>query len=187
MYRVSVGRSEETNARKAALSMFERFTDRARRVVVLAQEEARMLNHDYIGSEHILLALIHEESGVAAQALESLGIAEGAARQQVEEITGRGQQDPPRGHIPFTPRAKKILQLSMREAIALGHAYIGTEHILLGLVREDDGVAVRVLNGLGADPNRVRQQVIQRVHARRVQEEPGTGRPTGRGKRKVLS
>src|SRR5580704_19127137 len=115
--------------------MFERFTDRARRVVVLAQEEARMLNHDYIGSEHILLALIHEESGVAAQALESLGIAEGAARQQVEEITGRGQQDPPRGHIPFTPRAKKILQLSMREAIALGHAYIGTEHILLGLVR----------------------------------------------------
>jgi ATP-dependent Clp protease ATP-binding subunit ClpC len=187
MYRVLVGRSEDTDARKAALSMFERFTDRARRVVVLAQEEARMLNHDYIGSEHILLALIHEESGVAAQALESLGIAEGAARQQVEEITGRGQQDPPRGHIPFTPRAKKILQLSMREAIALGHAYIGTEHILLGLVREDDGVAVRVLNGLGADPNRVRQQVIQRVHARRVQEEPGTGRPTGRGKRKVLS
>jgi ATP-dependent Clp protease ATP-binding subunit ClpC len=187
MYRVSVGRSEETNARKAALSMFERFTDRARRVVVLAQEEARMLNHDYIGSEHILLALIHEESGVAAQALESLGIAEGAARQQVEEITGGGKKDPPRGHIPFTPRAKKILQLSMREAIALGHAYIGTEHILLGLVREDDGVAVRVLNGLGADPNRVRQQVIQRVHARRVQEEPGTGRPTGRGKRKVLS
>jgi ATP-dependent Clp protease ATP-binding subunit ClpC len=187
MYRVSVGRSEETNARKAALSMFERFTDRARRVVVLAQEEARMLNHDYIGTEHILLALIHEESGVAAQALESLGITEEAARQQVEEITGRGQQDPPRGHIPFTPRAKKTLQLSMREAIALGHAYIGTEHILLGLVREDDGVAIRVLNGLGADPTRVRQQVIQRVHARRVQEEPATGRATGRGKRKELS
>ena len=167
--------------------MFERFTDRARRVVVLAQEEARMLNHDYIGTEHILLALIHEENGVAAQALESLGITEEAARQQVEEITGRGQQDPPRGHIPFTPRAKKTLQLSMREAIALGHAYIGTEHILLGLVREDDGVAIRVLNGLGADPTRVRQQVIQRVHARRVQEEPGTGRATGRGKRKELS
>jgi ATP-dependent Clp protease ATP-binding subunit ClpC len=187
MYRVSVGRGEETNARKAALSMFERFTDRARRVVVLAQEEARMLNHDYIGSEHILIALIRESGGVAAQALESLGITEEAARQQVEEITGRGQQDPPRGHIPFTPRAKKILQLSMREAIALGHAYIGTEHILLGLLREDDGAAIRVLNGLDADPNRVRQQVIQRVHARRVQEEPGTGRPTGRGKRKVLS
>ena len=167
--------------------MFERFTDRARRVVVLAQEEARMLNHDYIGSEHILLALIHEDGGVAAQALGSLGVTEEAARQQVEEIIGRGQQDPPHGHIPFTPRAKKVLQLSMREAIALGHAYIGTEHILLGLVREDDGVAVRVLNGLDVDPNRVRQQVIQRVSARRVQEEPGTGRATGRGKRKLLS
>ena len=167
--------------------MFERFTDRARRVVVLAQEEARMLNHDYVGSEHILLALIREDGGVAAQALESLGITEAAARQQVEEIIGRGQQDPPRGHIPFTPRAKKILQLSMREAIALGHAYIGTEHILLGLVREDDGVAIRVLNGLGVDLTRVRQQVIQRVSARQVQAEPGTGRTTGRGKRKLLS
>jgi ATP-dependent Clp protease ATP-binding subunit ClpA len=187
MYRVSVGRSEETNARKAALSMFERFTDRSRRVVVLAQEEARMLNHNQIGNEHLLVALIREGGGVAAQALASLGITEEAARQQVEEITGRGEPSPHRGHIPFTPRAKKTLQLSMREAIALGHAYIGTEHILLGLVREDDGVAVRVLNGLGADPNRVRQQVIQLVSARRVQEEPGTGRATGRGKRKLLS
>jgi len=167
--------------------MFERFTDRARRVVVLAQEEARMLNHNYIGSEHILIALIRESGGVAAQALESLGITEEAARQQVEEITGRGQQDPPWGHIPFTPRAKKILQLSMREAIALGHAYIGTEHILLGLLREDDGAAIRVLNGLGVDPNRVRQQVIQLVSARRIQKEPGTGRSAGRGKRKLLS
>ena len=187
MYRVLVGRSEDTDARKAALSMFERFTDRARRVVVLAQEEARMLNHDYIGTEHILLGLVREDGGVAGRALESLGITEEAARQQVGEVTGRGQQDPPRGHIPFTPRAKKILQLSMREAIALGHAYIGTEHILLGLVREDDGAAVRVLNGLGADPARVRQQVIRLVSARRVQAEPGTGRAAGRGKRKLLS
>jgi ATP-dependent Clp protease ATP-binding subunit ClpA len=187
MYRVLVGRSEDTDARKAALSMFERFTDRARRVVVLAQEEARMLNHDYIGTEHILLGLVREDGGVAGRALESLGITEEAARQQIGEVTGRGQQDPPRGHIPFTPRAKKILQLSMREAIALGHAYIGTEHILLGLVREDDGAAVRVLNGLGADPARVRQQVIRLVSARRVQAEPGTGRAAGRGKRKLLS
>jgi hypothetical protein len=187
MYRVLVGRSEDTDARKAALSMFERFTDRARRVVVLAQEEARMLNHDYIGTEHILLGLVREDGGVAGRALESLGITEEAARQQVREVTGRGQQDPPRGHIPFTPRAKKILQLSMREAIALGHAYIGTEHILLGLVREDDGAAVRVLNGLGADPARVRQQVIRLVSARRAQAEPGTGRAAGRGKRKLLS
>jgi ATP-dependent Clp protease ATP-binding subunit ClpC len=167
--------------------MFERFTDRARRVVVLAQEEARMLNHDYIGTEHLLLALIRESGGVAAQALESLGITDEAARQQVEEIIGRGQHDPPRGHIPFTPRAKKTLQLSLREAIALGHAYIGTEHILLGLLREDDAAAIRVLNGLGVDPNRVRQQVIQLVSARRVHEEPGPGRATGRGKRKLLS
>jgi ATP-dependent Clp protease ATP-binding subunit ClpC len=187
MYRVSVGRTKETNARKAALSMFERFTDRARRVVVLAQEEARMLHHDYIGTEHILLALIREGDGVAAQALDLLGITEEAARQQVEEIIGRGQQDPPRGHIPFTPRAKKTLQLSMREAIALGHAYIGTEHILLGLVRLGEGPATQVLNGLGVDPNRVRQQVIQLVSARRVQEQPGTGGAPGRGKRKLLS
>jgi ATP-dependent Clp protease ATP-binding subunit ClpC len=187
MYRVPVGRSEETNARKAALSMFERFTDRARRVVVLAQEEARMLSHDYIGTEHILLGLVREDGGVAGRALESLGITEEAARQQVEEVVGRGQQDPPRGHIPFTPRAKKILQLSLREAIALGHAYIGTEHILLGLLREDDGVAIRVLNGLGVDAVRVRQQVIRLVHARRVQAELGTGRTAGRGKRKLLS
>jgi hypothetical protein len=187
MYRVSVGRGEETNARKAALSMFERFTDRARRVVVLAQEEARMLNHNYIGTEHILLALIREGGGIAAQALASLGITEEAARQQVEQIVGRGQQDPSGGHIPFTPRAKKTLQLSMREAIALGHAYIGTEHILLGLVREGDSPAMQVLNGLGIDPVRVRQQVIRLVSARQVQEEPGTSRATGRGKRKQLS
>ncbi len=187
MYRVSVGHGGDTNVGKAALSMFERFTDRARRVVVLAQEEAKMLNHDYVGTEHILVALIREGGGVAAQALESLGITEETARQQVAEIVGPGEPGQERGHLPFTPRAKKVVQLSMREAIALGHAYIGTEHILLGLIRADDGVAIRVLNGLGVDPNRVRQQVIQLVSARRVQEEPGTGRAAGRGKRKLLS
>jgi ATP-dependent Clp protease ATP-binding subunit ClpC len=140
--------------------MFERFTDRARRVVVLAQEEARMLNHNYIGTEHILLGLIHEGEGVAAKALESLGIALEGVRQQVEEIIGQGQQAPS-GHIPFTPRAKKVLELSLREALQLGHNYIGTEHILLGLIREGEGVAAQVLVKLGADLNRVRQQVLQ--------------------------
>src|SRR5512139_3336696 len=140
--------------------MFERFTDRARRVVVLAQEEARMLNHNYIGAEHILLGLIHEGEGVAAKALESLNISLEAVRQQVEEIIGQGQAAPT-GHIPFTPRAKKVLELSLREALQLGHNYIGTEHILLGLIREGEGVAAQVLVKLGADLNRVRQQVIQ--------------------------
>jgi ATP-dependent Clp protease ATP-binding subunit ClpC len=140
--------------------MFERFTDRARRVVVLAQEEARMLNHNYIGTEHILLGLIHEGEGVAAKALESLGISLEGVRQQVEEIIGQGQSAPS-GHIPFTPRAKKVLELSLREALQLGHNYIGTEHILLGLIREGEGVAAQVLVKLGADLNRVRQQVIQ--------------------------
>ena len=140
--------------------MFERFTDRARRVVVLAQEEARLLNHNYIGTEHILLGLIHEGEGVAAKALESLGISLEKVRQQVEEIIGAGQS-PPSGHIPFTPRAKKVLELSLREALQLGHNYIGTEHILLGLIREGEGVAAQVLVKLGADLARVRQQVIQ--------------------------
>ena len=140
--------------------MFERFTDRARRVVVLAQEEARMLNHNYIGTEHILLGLIHEGEGVAAKALESMNISLQAVREQVQEIIGRGQTAPS-GHIPFTPRAKKVLELSLREALQLGHNYIGTEHILLGLIREGEGVAAQVLQKLGADLNRVRQQVIQ--------------------------
>ncbi len=140
--------------------MFERFTDRARRVVVLAQEEARLLNHNYIGTEHILLGLIHEGEGVAAKALESLGISLEAVRKQVEEIIGQGTQSPS-GHIPFTPRAKKVLELSLREALQLGHNYIGTEHILLGLIREGEGVAAQVLVKLGADLSRVRQQVIQ--------------------------
>jgi ATP-dependent Clp protease ATP-binding subunit ClpC len=140
--------------------VFERFTDRARRSVVLAQEEARMLNHDYIGTEHILLGLLHEEDGVAAKALTSLGISLEAARLRIEEIIGRGQATVP-GHIPFTPKAKKVLELSLREALQLGHNYIGTEHILLGLIREGEGVAAQVLQELGADLNRVRRTVIQ--------------------------
>jgi ATP-dependent Clp protease ATP-binding subunit ClpC len=140
--------------------MFEKFTDKARRVVVLAQEEAKLLNHNYIGTEHILLGLIHEGEGVAAKALESLGINLDAVRDQVQEIIGQGQQAPS-GHIPFTPRAKKVLELSLREALQLGHSYIGTEHLLLGLIREGEGVAAQVLTRLGADTNRVRQQVIQ--------------------------
>jgi ATP-dependent Clp protease ATP-binding subunit ClpC len=143
--------------------VYERFTDRARRAVVQAQEEARMLNHNYIGTEHILLGLIHERDGMAAQALESLGIGLDVVRQQIEEIIGRGQQAPPE-HIPFTTRSKKVLELSLREALQLGHDYIGTEHILLGLIREGDGVAAQVLVKLGADLNRVRQQVIQLLH-----------------------
>jgi hypothetical protein len=150
--------------------MFERFTDQARRVVVLAQEEARMLNHNYIGTEHILLGLIHEGCGVAAEALESLGISLDAVRQQVEEIIGQGQEVPS-GHIPFTPRGKKVLELSLRESLQLGHNYIGTEHILLGLIREGDGVAGQVLVKLGADLNRVRQQVIQLISSQ--QPQPG--------------
>jgi ATP-dependent Clp protease ATP-binding subunit ClpC len=152
--------------------MFERFTDRARRVVVLAQEEARMLNHNYIGTEHILLGLIHEGEGVAAKALESLGISLDAVRQQVEEIIGQGQQAPS-GHIPFTPRAKKVLELSLREALQLGHNYIGTEHILLGLIREGEGVAAQVLVKLGADLNKVRQQVIQLLNGYQSKEPTG--------------
>ena len=140
--------------------MFERFTDRARRVIVLAQNEARMLNHSYIGTEHILLGLIHEGEGVAAKALESLGISLAAVRQEVEEIIGHGTT-PPKGHIPFTPRAKKVLELSLREGLQMGHKYIGTEFLLLGLIREGEGVAAQVLVKLGADLPRVRQQVIQ--------------------------
>jgi len=153
--------------------MFQRFTDRARRVVVLAQDEARRLDHNYIGTEHILLGLIREGEGVAAAALKSLGISLAPVRQQVEEIIGRGQETP-QGHIPFTPRAKQVLELSLRESLQLGHDYIGTEHILLGLIREGDGVAAQVLVRLGADLNRVRQQVIQLLHGRAA-GEPGPG------------
>ena len=152
--------------------MFERFTDRARRVVVFAQEEARGLNHNWIGTEHLLLAVIREGHGVGAKALESMQISLDAARQQVESIIGRGQNPVGDVPIPFTPRAKKVLELSLREALQLGHDYIGTEHILLGLIREGDGVAAQVLVKMGADLNRVRQQVIQVLHG-----HPGT-RPT---------
>ncbi|MFM8927643.1 MAG: ATP-dependent Clp protease ATP-binding subunit [Rhodoluna sp.] len=140
--------------------MFEKFTDKARRVVVLAQEEAKSLNHNYIGTEHILLGLIHEGEGVAAKALEALGISQEAVRDQVKEIIGQGQSTPV-GHIPFTPRAKKVLELSLREALQLGHSYIGTEHLLLGLIKEGEGVAAQVLTKLGADSNKVRAQVQQ--------------------------
>jgi len=140
--------------------VFERFTDRARRVVVLAQEEARLLNHNYIGTEHILLGLLNEGEGIAAQALESLDIDLASVREEVVKIIGQGQQSPS-GHIPFTPRAKKVLELSLREALQLGHNYIGTEHILLGLIREGEGVAAQVLQQLGAELQRVRQTVIQ--------------------------
>ena len=158
--------------------MFERFTDRARRVVVLAQEEARLLNHNYIGTEHILLGLIHEGEGVAAKALEQLGISLEAVRTQVEEIIGQGGSSPS-GHIPFTPRAKKVLELSLREALQLGHNYIGTEHILLGLIREGEGVAAQVLVKLGADLSRVRQQVIQLLSGYAGKEGAPAGGPSG--------
>jgi hypothetical protein len=140
--------------------MFERFTDRARRVVVLAQEEARLLDHDYIGTEHILLGLVQEGEGVAARALESLGIALEAVRAEVERAIGRGDHAPS-GHIPFTARAKKVLELSLREALQLGHDYIGTEHVLLGILREGEGVAAETLMKLGADLSRVRQEVVR--------------------------
>ena len=144
--------------------MFERFTDRARRVVVLAQEEAGLLNHNYIGTEHILLGLIHEQEGVAARALTELGISLETIRVEVVEIIGRGETAPT-GHIPFTPRSKKVLELSLREALQLGHNYIGTEHILLGLLREGQGVGAQVLVKLGGSLDRVRQEVVRVLSA----------------------
>lgn len=140
--------------------MFERFTDRARRVVVLAQDEARSLNHNYIGTEHLLLGLITEGEGVAAKALESLDINKDAVRAAVIDIIGEGEK-PVEGHIPFTPRAKRVFELSLREALQLGHNYIGTEHLLLGLLKEGEGVASQVLIKLGADLSKVRQTVIE--------------------------
>jgi ATP-dependent Clp protease ATP-binding subunit ClpA len=142
--------------------MFERFTDRARRVVVLAQEEARMLNHNYVGPEHVLLGLIHEGQGVAARALTDLGLGLDEVRQQVEELVGQGEHAPS-GHIPFTPPAKRVLELSLREALQLGHNYIGTEHILLGILREGENVGAQALVRMGADLNRVRPEVIRLV------------------------
>jgi ATP-dependent Clp protease ATP-binding subunit ClpC len=141
--------------------MFERFTDRARRVVVLAQEEARLLSHNYIGTEHLLLGLLHtDQGGIAAQALESLGVTLDAARGQVREIIGEGQQSL-EGHIPFTPRAKKVLELSLREALNLGDDHIGTEHLLLGLLAEADGLGAQIVARLGASRRAVRDKVIE--------------------------
>jgi ATP-dependent Clp protease ATP-binding subunit ClpC len=142
------------------MSMFQKFTDRARRVVVWAQEEARTLDHSYIGTEHILLGLVHEGEGVATRTLESLGIGLETVRQQVEDVIGRGKHAPS-GHIPFTPRAKKVLELSLRESVEFGHRYVGTEHILLGLIREGEGVAAQVLTRLGADLDRTRDEVAR--------------------------
>ena len=139
--------------------MFERFTDRARRVIVVAQEEARRLNHNYIGTEHLVLGLLHDGDGVACKALESLGVSLEAVRQRVHEIIGMGQT-PPTGHIPFTPRLKKVLEFALREATQLGHNYIGTEHLLLGVIREGEGVGAQVLVQVGADLNKARQRVI---------------------------
>jgi ATP-dependent Clp protease ATP-binding subunit ClpC len=157
--------------------MFERYTDRARRVVVQAREETLRLNHDHIGTEHILLGLVHESAGgVAAKALESLGISREAVRQRVEEAIGRGEQAPS-GHIPFTRQARKVLKLSSRESRHLGHSYIGTEHILLGVISQGEGVASQVLTGLGADLDRVREQVVRLLdeyHIRQQgEDEPG--------------
>jgi ATP-dependent Clp protease ATP-binding subunit ClpC len=147
--------------------MFQRFTDRARRVVVLAQHEARTLDHDYIGTEHILLGLIDEGQGVAARALTSMGISLDEMRQAVQDTIGRGAQPlPESGHIPFTPQAKKVLELSLREAMELGSGYIGTEHILLALIREE-GVGAQLLAHAGIDLNRARQQVIELLQGRR--------------------
>jgi len=166
---------ERFKRRPGGAQMFERFTDRARRVIVLAQEEARQLNHNYVGTEHILLGLIREGDGVAAKALAAMRISQDEARREVEAIIGRGTEQPS-GHIPFTPRTQKVLQFSSREAERLGHSYVGTEHILLGLIREGHGVAVQVLvrRGIDIDLDRVRQQVIQMLHGR-----PGDVPPTG--------
>lgn len=155
--------------------MFERFTDRARRVVVLAQEESQRLSHNYIGSEHLLLGLLAEREGVAARALESLNVTLTAAREQVEEIIGPGQQTP-RGHIPFTPRAKKILELALREALTMGSEVIDTEHLLLGLIDEGDGVGAQILQRLGATAQAVREAV-----ARLISADPEAAEVTGPG------
>jgi ATP-dependent Clp protease ATP-binding subunit ClpC len=153
--------------------MFERFTDRARRVVVLAQEEARLLNHNYIGTEHLLLGLLREQQGMAAHALESFGMSLEVVRAEVLEIIGVGELAPT-GHIPFTPRAKKVLELSLREALQLGTDYIGTEHLLLGLIREGEGVAAQILVKLGNTLGGLRAAVIAiyEEHPERFREQP---------------
>ena len=150
--------------------MFERFTERARRVVVLAQEEARALRHNYIGTEHLLLGILREDEGLGARVLESLDVTVEEVRGQVARIVGRGDEVTT-GQIPFTPRAKKVLELSLREALALGHNYIGTEHILLGLVRASEGVGAKVLTDFGADADTVRDRVVRMLPGTPVGEE----------------
>src|SRR5215212_5758350 len=158
--------------------MFERFTERARKVVVLAQEEARHFNHNYIGTEHLLLGLLREDEGVAARALSSLNVTLDEVREQVESIVGYGEEGTG-GQAPFTPRSKKVLELALREALQLGHNYIGTEHILLGLVRESEGVAARVLSNLGVDPDKVRREVVRMLGGGRSQRSRGGGESGG--------
>ncbi|MDP8945853.1 MAG: NDP-hexose 4-ketoreductase, partial [Actinomycetota bacterium] len=160
--------------------MFERFTERARKVVVLAQDEARHFNHNYIGTEHLLLGLLREDEGVAAQALYSLNVALDEVREQVESIVGYGEEGTG-AQAPFTPRSKKVLELALREALQLGHNYIGTEHILLGLVRESEGVAARVLSNLDVDPDKVRREVVRRLGGGRSRSRGGGEAGGGRG------
>jgi len=164
-------RIKKATMRRQPRGMFQRFTDRARRVVVLAEEEARLLRHNAVGPEHLLLGLLHEGEGVAARALESLGINREAVRQRVEQLIGEGQQAPG-GHILFTPRAKKVLELSLREAMALGHNYVGTEHILLAMLREGDSVAAQALTGLGIGHAQVRERVLGLLAGEREQIDP---------------
>jgi ATP-dependent Clp protease ATP-binding subunit ClpA len=154
--------------------VFERFTERARQVVVLAQDEAVALKHNYIGTEHILLGLLREEEGLAARVLESLDITVEEVRAQVTRVIGQGDQPPTTGQIPFTPRAKKVLELALREAMALGHNYIGTEHILLGVARENQGVAARILLDFDVDAEKVRNEVMRMLGGRAVhpREDP---------------
>src|SRR5213083_2529110 len=167
--------------------MFERFTERARQVVVLAQEEARTLKHNYIGTEHILLGLLREEEGLAARVLESLDITVERVRAQVVRIVGSGEEVTS-GQIPFTPRAKKVLELALREALSLGHNYIGTEHILLGLVRENEGVAARILLDFDADSEKIRNEVIRMLSGPGGRRQgQGAGAPQGEGKGKKSS
>jgi ATP-dependent Clp protease ATP-binding subunit ClpA len=184
MYRVVTAGWQPDRGEKGDGEMFERFTDQARRVLILAQEEARMLDHNYIGPEHILLGLTLEDTGPAAQALQSLGIGLDAVRKQVKEIIGRGQQPPRSGHIPFTPRAKRTLELTMREAMQLGSNNIAPEHILLGLIRTGEGPAAEVLIGLGATLDAVRQQLIGPHKAEQPAKRHG---PAGGAKRKQLA
>jgi ATP-dependent Clp protease ATP-binding subunit ClpC len=152
--------------------VFERFTERARQVVVLAQDEARELRHNYIGTEHLLLGVLREEEGVGARVLQRLGVTVDEARAQLERIIGRGDEPPASGQIPFTPRAKKVLELALKEALALGHKFIGTEHILLGIARVDDGVAASILSSFDADAETIRDEVVRTLGGRAVYPRP---------------